>query len=121
MLLQVKLVSESTRSFDKHRLATVWLNGEVAVDFCDTKSFNDLMSKISPGEPSSFVFEDREISGVVWHGLVSEGTGIIGELLKSDKIVFRVYFNDYTMQDVQMSAPQLAALKQDVTSKILAI
>lgn len=79
------------------------------------------MSKIAPKDPPSFVFEDREISGVIWHGLVSEGTGVIGGLLKANEVTFRIYFDNYTTRDAQMAAPQLAALKQDVTSKILGI
>ena len=121
VLLKIRLVGEPKRNFDKHRLAVVWFDDEIANDFCSTKYVNDIMVNLNPTSRPMFAFENTELSGVVWHGLVSEGTGVIGKLLKAEKVVFRVYYEDYTMHDAQMVAPQLAALKNNVMSKILGI
>ena len=121
VLFKIKFVGEPKRNFDKHRLAVIWFDNEVANDFCSTKHVNDIMSNLNPNNRPMFVFENTELSGVVWHGLVSEGTGIIGKLLKTEKVVLRVYYENYTVHDAQMAAPQLAALKQNVMSKILGI
>lgn len=118
VMLEIKITDGSHRKFDEYRLAVVFFDGQAEIDFCLCEAFDRITMKSSP-PVVSFSFEDDCISGVVWHGQVNEGTGVIGKFLKTNKVVVRVYFDDYSFRDFAVDAPMLASLKQGVTSDIL--
>ncbi len=119
VMFQVKIDSTTGRKFDKYRMPVVWFDGKAEVDLCLAKSTDELMRSLDPGGSVHFSFEERDVSGVIWHGLVNEGTGAIGKLLKASNVSVRIYFDDYTIEDFLISSPRLAALKQSIMSDIL--
>jgi len=116
---QVKLSDNSARKLDKHRMPLVWLDDKVELDMGDTKSLGELSYRLDPTATPRFSFEDKDVSGVLWHGLVSEGTGFIGKLMKCRTFSIRVYYSDYTSEDYVMHASLLESLKSNVYSNIL--
>lgn len=118
VLLQVSIAEGSERKLDDYRMPVVWFDGEVAVDLCLSKAMHDLLRQGDPRHVS-FSAESDAVSGVIWHGNPKEGTGVIGKLLDANSVTFRVYFDDYTIEDVSMEAAELASLKQAVGAQIL--
>jgi hypothetical protein len=116
--LQITITDRLKGKFDEHRLALVWFDGEVALDFCLLKSLDAITMKLSP-PTVSFSLEDRTVSGAVWHGHMDEGTGIIGRLLKTNQFMIRIYFDDYTSREFVIEHSELVKLKQGIKSEIL--
>lgn len=119
VIMQVKINGLNGKKFDQNRLLLILLDGEVELDFCDTKSISDLMARLDSNSSPSFSFEKQEASGVVWHGLAEEGTGIIGKILKSNSLSMRIYFDDYTFNEFKMPQDELRSLKEKISSDIL--
>lgn len=119
VIMQVKINGLNGKNFDQNRLLLILLDGEVELDFCDTKSISDLMARLDSNSSPSFSFEKQEASGVVWHGLAEEGTGIIGKILKSNSLSMRIYFDDYTLNEFKMPQDELRSLKEKISSDIL--
>ena len=119
VIMQVKINGLNGKNFDQNRLLLILLDGEVELDFCDTKSISDLMARLDSNSSPSFSFEKQEASGVVWHGLAEEGTGIIGKILKSNSLSMRIYFDDYTFNEFKMPQDELRSLKEKISSDIL--
>lgn len=118
VLLQVKIADGTLRKLDRYRMPVVWFDGEVAFDLCLAKAMDELLRRGDPRHVS-FSFEESEVSGVIWHGDPKEGTGVIGKLLDANSVTVRIYFDDYTIEDVSMEAVELASLKQAVRAQIL--
>lgn len=121
VIMQVKISGLDGKRFDKHRLLIMFLDGEVELDFCDTKSFSDLMGGLDPTSAPSFAFEEQDASGVVWHGMAEEGTGIIGKILNSKNLAIGIYFDDYTFDRFAMPQSELFNLKKNISSEILGV
>ena len=119
VIMQVKIKGLNGKNFDENRLLLMFLDGEVELDFCDTKSFSDLMANLDSNSAPSFSFEKQEVSGVVWHGVAEEGTGIIGKILNSNSLSIRIYFDDYTFNEFKMSQAELSNMKEKISSEIL--
>lgn len=119
VIMQVKINGLNGKNFDQNRLLLILLDGEVELDFCDTKSISDLMARLDSNSSPSFSFEKQEASGVVWHGLAEEGTGIIGKIPKSNSLSMRIYFDDYTFNEFKMPQDELRSLKEKISSDIL--
>lgn len=119
VIMQVKINGLNGKNFDQNRLLLILLDGEVELDFCDTKSISDLMARLDSNSSPSFSFEKQEASEVVWHGLAEEGTGIIGKILKSNSLSMRIYFDDYTFNEFKMPQDELRSLKEKISSDIL--
>ena len=121
VIMQVKISGLDGKRFDKHRLLIMFLDGKVELDFCDTKYFSDLMGGLDPTSAPSFSFEEQDASGVVWHGMAEEGTGIIGKILNSKTLSIRIYFDDYTFDEFTMSQNELSSMKKNISSEILGV
>ena len=119
VIMQVKISGLGGRKFDKNRLLLMYLDGEVQIDFCDTKSLSDLMSSLDSSSTPGFAFEDQDTSGVVWHGIPEEGTGVMGKILDSKELSIRIYFDDYTFEVFEMPQDELRDLKQKISAEIL--
>ena len=119
VLFQLKIGPTVGRNFDEHRLAIAYIDGAVAFDFCAIKALGVLFANLNPTDPPFFVSGKADISGVVWHGLPSEGTGVIGKLLHAREVSFRIYFEDLSIQDIKVSSFGLAHLQEGISSKIL--
>ena len=118
VLFQIAMAEELKGKFDRYRLAAVWFDGKLEIDFCLVERMHEMTMGLSP-PAVSFAFEERSLLGVVWHGVVSEGIGVIGKLMEAGEVRMRVYFDDYTTQDFLVSAEELATLKQGVLSQLL--
>ncbi|MGS1134525.1 hypothetical protein ACVCMH_17550 (plasmid) [Rhodanobacter sp. UC4439_H6] len=121
VIMQVKINGVTGKRIDEHRLLLLYLDGEVELDFCDIKSFSDLMAKLDSGSAPSFSFEEQDVSGVVWHGSAEEGTGIVGKVVNAKSLSIRIYFNDYTFEEFKMNQDDLLDLKRKISSEILGL
>lgn len=119
VIMQVKISGLDGKRFDKHRLLIVFLDGKVELDLCDTKTFSDLMRGLDPTSVPSFSFEEQDVSGVVWHGMAEEGTGIIGKILNAETLSMRIYFDDYSFDEFTMPQGELFNIKKKISSEIL--
>lgn len=118
-MFQVKIDDAKEQKFDKHRMPVVWFDGKAEIDLCDAKSTEQLIRSLDPSSDVHFSFQERAVSGVIWHGLVNEGTGVVGKLLKANEVSVRIYLDDYTTRDLPISSLKLASLKQSIMSDIL--
>lgn len=118
VIMQVKIDGLRDKKFDKNRLMLMYLDGVVEVDFCDAKSFSELMSRLDPNSAPSFVFEEQDVSAVIWHGVAAEGTGVVGKVLAANSLALRLYFDDYSSEEFEMSPNDLLNLKQKISSEI---
>lgn len=119
VIMQVKISGLGGRKFDKNRLLLMYLDGEVQIDFCDTKSISELMSRLDSNSTPGFSFEDQDASGVVWHGIPEEGTGVIGKILDSKELSIGIYFDDYTFEVFEMPQDELRNLKLKISDDII--
>lgn len=119
VIMQVKISGLGGRKFDKNRLLLMYLDGEVQIDFCDTKSLSEIMSRLDSNSTPGFSFGDQDASGVVWHGVPEEGTGVIGKILDSRELSIRIYFDDYTFEVFEMPQDELRNLKLKISDDIL--
>jgi len=119
--MQVKINGVKGKRIDKHRLLLLYLDGEVELDFCDIKSFSDLMANLDSSSAPSFSFEEQDVSGVVWHGAVEEGTGIVGKVVNAKSLSIRIYFDDYTFEEFKMNQDDLLGMKRKISSEILGL
>lgn len=119
VIMQVKIPDYEDRSFDENRLFIMYLDGEVALDFCDIKSFAELSGRLDPTPKVRFSFQEKTASGVIWHGIASEGNGVIGKIMDTRSLAIRIYFDDYSFEEFELPPLELDAIKQKIHSEIL--
>ncbi|WP_298961732.1 hypothetical protein [uncultured Methylobacterium sp.] len=118
VMISFELSKSSIRKFDQYRMPVIWIDGILAIDFCDIKSLHDFQNSIDPMHVS-FSKNDDYISGVVWHGVKKEGTGVIGKINESSEVKIRFYFADYDIEDYVISGEELGNIKKETLEKLL--
>lgn len=117
VLLRFVLLETSGPKFDKYRQPVVWLDDKAEVDMGLCKAMDALSREFGAGD-TSYSFEERDVSGVIWHGVRKQGLGFFGKLMSAASMSVRVYYDDYTSSDHVLTAEQFGSFKSQVAAAI---
>jgi hypothetical protein len=120
IIFQIKISDAWDRKICPYRLGVVFFDDVAEIDFCGSKENYNLDMQLL-GSSNSFSYEPNCVSGVVWHGMINEGSGVIGKLLKASEVMIRVYLDDYTSKEFALEIQALDSLKKCVTAEILGL
>ena len=99
-------------TFDKHRPPVIFFGGEALIDFGDSRSLQEVF-EIGRVDTIHYTFEPRVITSVVWHGKKDEGQlGTIGKMMKCRSARIRLYLDDYSTAEIDISAGVLVSLRE---------
>jgi hypothetical protein len=103
--------ASSQHTFDKHRPPVAIMDGGVAIDFAAAEEIHKI---IESGDETSvhYRFAPRVVTAVIWHGQDKERKGHIASLLSTTSLRLKVYYSDYTSDEVSLDSGSIAAIQK---------